>query len=254
MVYGRRRRWGRRRFARRRRYGKRRMFKRRRGGRKKFGTKPHYGWQGLARPSQMVKMRFADVQPKSAAAGPGQSSSIWIYTVNSTFDAATHAAEYQSMGAVTMAKLYERYCVVGARIKIDLTGGQYMNPIMIGWHITSELNGLWHQNGKDRIKAMGDPNGRFMVVHGGANGSEFWHRSITMNWSAKKQWGLSNIKDSMDKYGALWTYAPEEKAYFEVALWPMDLADTVGKFSYSITIDQIVFCSDRKAEYNEGVL
>ena len=159
--------------------------------------------------SKMVRLRFADNFQLNATAG--NTVARELIRCNSMYDPENSLGGAQPNGYDEWMNFYTHYTVLGARIKavfqsIGTTGNAY-NVCGIGLIPTTTTDSSF----KDM---MGDKYIKWRPI-GSADGGNAV--TTVTNWfSAKKYFGVKDVKDNTDRIGATDGANPTEQAYFDV--------------------------------------
>lgn len=149
--------------------------------------------------------------------------------------AGTHAP----MGFSTWSALYNHYIVVGAKVNIQAMLGQTsdINAGVLGCYISDDTS-LPYSDFTGFIEAK---RGSWRTLTNLRKPINF-----SVNFSTKKFFNLTDVKDNNSRLGALVSANPAELAYFNVWYQSFDTADANSKIDYIVTIEYIVEFSEPK--------
>lgn len=183
---------------------------------------------------RLQKIRYVQDISLSITAG---APSYYQFRANGVYDPDYTGAGHQPMRFDQMAQFYADYTVVGSKITVKHMGsGQSNSPFkevlyLNDTNITSLLyvNDLIEQ-GRCKWRVTGD----------GVNNNA---TSISLGFSAKKFFGITNIKDNQSRIGAAVNNNPTDGAVFVYAIQPMDGSASIGTMYFQVVIDYLVWFS-----------
>lgn len=187
--------------------------------------------------SRLVRMRYCENYSMTSTLGIMNS---YTFRCNSIYDPNQTGVGHECFGRDQWATFYNKYVVLGAKIKIVAQGGGSSNtgsvPVYTGIKrdldnsIASDYNTLKEQGTASRVF---QPAGEAKLV-------------LTSYYSAKKHWGVSSVKDNLDRLGALFTTNPTDQMYFVHFYQTQDRGSTSLPTVFTATIDYIVLCFEPK--------
>lgn len=191
----------------------------------------------LANIPSIQKLRYVDYTYISAATG---SLASRIYRANSLYDPDYTGTGHQPMRFDQLSALFARYIVLGSKITVTWQGAAAADvtpavcTLVLDDDVTPPTN---YQEVIEQGKS------KYMMVNN--NGSRTPQR-ISQTFSAKKFFGLNNVKDNQSPYGALCTASPADDAYFTLSLQSiLGLSGGVTAVGYfMVTIDYIALFSE----------
>lgn len=182
---------------------------------------------------RMQKLRYVqDVQLTSTAGAPG----FYQFRANSLYDPDYTGTGHQPMRFDQMAAIYADYCVVGSKINVKHVGNGLTNVAqkLVVYLNDTHLTSLLYVN--DLIE-----QGRCKYICTNDNSAK--HRdSVSLGFSAKKFFGVTNIKDNILHIGAPVDQNPTDQAIFIIANQPLDGSSTCSIW-VTVTIDYLVWFS-----------
>lgn len=181
-------------------------------------------------------LRYSDQISITSTAGIMGS---YVFRANSCHDPDYSSVGHQPMGWDQWKLLYNHYVVVGARITATVlsdTLGQ--SPFVCGVYLTDGTTlpyTSWYGFKEAR-------KGTQKLFNGGAGNTR--SQAVMSKFSAKNFYNVSDIKDNMDRLGALVDDNPSEVAYF--AIYYQQVNSVTDTKNILITIDYIVDFSEPK--------
>jgi len=143
------------------------------------------------------------------------------------------------MGWDTWKSLYNHYVVVGAKITATVLSDTVGNsPFVVGTYLTDQAvlpYTSWYGFKEAR-------KGTQRLFNGGAGNTR--SQSTMSKFSAKKFYNVTDIKDNMDRLGALTDTNPGENAYF--IIYYQQINSVTDTKNLCITVDYIVDFSEPK--------
>lgn len=213
-------------------YRKRRYYARKR----KYYKRPRLTSMGT--PSGMPTTRIAKLRwcQEGTIASTSGAFTTRAYNANSIFD--TNGSGGQPMGRDQWALLYNHYVVIGAKIRIYIEAAAANT---IGMMIGTQLNDDATLTYTDIEGAIEARKGRFCQLGLPTGGAA--KCKISANFSAKKFFNITNMKDNYDRLGAAIGASPSELACF--ILWQQSLdGATTTNANITVIIDYIVLFSE----------
>lgn len=181
---------------------------------------------------RMQKMRYVQDVALTMTAG---ATSKYEFRANSIYDPDYSGGGHQPMRFDQMAAFYADYVVVASKITVRHMGAGGSNaPYKIALYLNDTNTGA--------ITSINDlieqGRCRFKVTTAGVQHPQ---DKITLGFSAKKFFGVANIKDNVDRLGAPCTTNPADQAIYVLCTQPVDAASSITGEVLSITIDYLVW-------------
>lgn len=179
-----------------------------------------------------ARLRYSDtVSITSSAGGLG----FYKFRANSVFDPDFDSTGHQPMGFDQWAQLYNHYIVVGAKITIKSLAGTLSSAAAIGCYISD-----------DTSLPYTSLDGFIEAKRGSWRTMSFQRTAISLytNFSTKKFFNVTDVKDNFDRLGALVGENPSESAFFNI--YYVDLNGDTTSVNAMVTIDYIVDFSEPK--------
>lgn len=191
--------------------------------------------QGFGFPAtRVIPMRYCETVTLSSSPG---GMAIAKFRANSIYAPNTSGATHQPQGHDQFAQFYGRYIVIGSRMRAYNTDSAVTQayPFVYGIQLNTDTATI----ATDYIKIMEQGRERFSLH----NSNFDRKRGVNKGFSAKKLFGLTNIKDNMLTHGAHFGANPTEEAFF--TLWAQDQGKTqsIGN-SFVVIIDYMVLLSE----------
>lgn len=210
-------------------YGKRKPTKKRRRNNYRQRNMTKFGVPSGIPTQRRAYLRYCDVIeiPSNNGVLAGH-----IFRANSIYDPDETGIGHQPMGFDQWTGLFRHYCVVGAKISIQVKNNSGSisseQPSTVGVYL-SDNNSVEYTTANGFIEAK---RGQFRNIQ--------YHKQarMTTNFSAKKFFNITDIKDNETRLGASITTNPSEMAYF--VIW--NQADGTGttNIAFRVVIDYIV--------------
>lgn len=188
--------------------------------------------------SRVVKLNYSDV----ITITPGALGYVAVHSfrANSIYDPDYTGGGHQPLFRDEMANIYDHYVVLGSRITCTFYS-ETASGVAIGVGgikiddnatIPTDMNTLL-EHGSRLVKY------RHMIAN--VNSTGVRHPTISMNYSTKKFFGLTNVKDNSAMVGATCGTNPTEEAYFNV-FWgaPGSAAGEFNPVKVTVKIQYIV--------------
>lgn len=188
--------------------------------------------------SRLVRMRYVENYSLNPAL-PGLMAQ-YVFRCNSIFDPNETGTGGQPLGHDQWSVFYNKYVVVGSKITVVAQGGGSSGsgsvPVYTG--IKRDLDGAIDADYR-RLKEQGSM-ARVWQPLGDAK--------LKMNsyFSCKKHFGIANVKDGVDRYGALFGANPIDQMRFVHYYQAQDRASSVSPTVFTATIDYLVLCFEVK--------
>lgn len=160
-----------------------------------------------------------------------------IFRLQSIYDPNLSGVGHQPYGHDTMMTMFNHYTVMGAKVSISFTPVDTGTPSAVGV-LVSPTNSIPYTT-YDAIKEA--RQGVQKQLRGGASGT----LGMSINYSTKKFFNVSNIKDNVSRLGASFGSDPVENSYLFVYQQPLDFTSSVNVYA-TVSIDYVVMFSEPK--------
>lgn len=214
----------------RKRVGKRRFRKTRftkRAGKKKFI--PTVLPSGLT-----VRLKYVEWIDLTMGNGiNGTTPAVFSFSTNSLHDPNTTGAGHQPMGYDQLSNIYQKYQVLGAKIKIRVQNGSTQSGALVGLFVTNSST-----IGAQTVGNLLEQKASKAKIMLGPQGSGPNTGFSTHTWSLRKE--LKGVRGAGDDYSANVGASPSIQNYFMIWMGPMDAANTSGKVNIYAEVDYIV--------------
>jgi len=198
--------------------------------------------------SQLIKVRYVQQVQLNPASTAGSTAYI-LYSSNSinqpnvaTSASVSTTVSHQPLAHDQWSAIYNHYCVIGSKCKVQLIPNNSINPTVSGGIVSMML-----QDSATPITVATTvlESGRASYRQLAPNGTS--PTFLSKSYSTKKFFKLQNIKDNMDNVGSLFGGNPDEQAYYTIQFFPIDLtvAGTLGPLMI-VTIDYTVLLTGPK--------
>ena len=185
--------------------------------------------------SRVVSMRYCDIVPITSSVG---AVGVYQFRANSIFDPNLSGVGHQPMGHDTMSTLYEKNIVLGCKITVQFSQPYTTTTedIAVGLFIDADA-GISYSSATGLVEARKGP---YLTLTGNEQRSKF----LSMNFSSKKFFNLTDMKDNYNSYGAYFGSNPNESAY--ITVWAQNLQGSTQTITATVVIDYIVAVSEPK--------
>jgi len=170
--------------------------------------------------SNVARLRYCEHVVLNAGTG---GIAEYVFRINSLFDPDFTGTGHQPMGFDQFGAFYSRYVVIGAKVNIRVTQGG--TAVAYG---PGSITGAYISPGSAAAAAdlislleQGRSNST-MVAHAFTKGND--NLSFNINFSPKRFFGITNIKDNIDNIGAVTSANPSTLAYLHIFTGSMDTA------------------------------
>lgn len=218
---------------------KRKYARRKRSRKRRSRRRPRFTTMGAPAgvpTTQVISMRYADRTTITSSSGV---MGTFVISANSIHDPSVSGTGHQPMGHDTMQSLYNDYIVLGSRIKVifNEVGAVTSIPMMCGVNLqtTSTTTYLSYDSFLEAKK------GRWVTVSGNKD-----DRSVAYNYSTKKFFNVTDVKDNQLLYGASFGFNPNVSAYFVIYAQSLDALSTES-VRVTVIIDYIVSVAGPKS-------
>lgn len=223
-----------------------------RGKKNKKTKKKNYKKNKVSRPilsgfpsRKLVKLRYTKTNV-TLDPGAGLTAS-YTFRANSVFDPDFSGVGTQPMAFDQWASIYERYCVVGARMKIYITPAVVNNngnPCYMGITLGPHTDNLSRFTTIANILESKHTRGWQLVNNSNTVIGRSGMKTLSRKFSAKKAFGITNVLDDSD-YGAAVSANPANQHYFQV--WAASIGgNDPSLIDMTVMIDYIVMFQDPK--------
>lgn len=213
---------------------KSRPYKRIKYARKRYRTRIPRAPSGLP-VNRPVRMRYCKEGFLSSTSGVLNSE---VFAMNDIWDPEVAAGGHQPMGFDQMAALYNRYIVLGAKVRVTFydNASTHSVPAVVG-ACTSDGTVAPYIESKYFIEAK---RGSFRHITGGARRPI----TVTCKYSPKRFFGIKDTKDHHSTIGALVTGSPNNRAFCIV--WCQATDGGTQSLSMTVVIDFLVQFTEPK--------
>lgn len=190
--------------------------------------------------NQMARMRYITGIELNPGAG---GIDTHYFRANSIFDPdyTSVSGDHKAFGYDQWLELYNHYVVLGSRMKISVSSSaaSTLAPAAVGIYLSDDTTIV--AAGATELLEQGHSKWRVIPHTYGVKPT-----MITSNFSPKKFFNVTDVKDNLTRIGAAFGANPTEEAYFAVFCGPPDEATDVGTFYVTVTIDYLVAFSEPK--------
>lgn len=201
---------------------------------KRYLRKIPRGVSTLSNIPQIQKLRYCETIAIQSVVG---ASGVYQFRANSLYDPNYTVAGHQPLRFDQLAAFYADYIVVGSRITIRHVGGGdgntnavkcvlYLNDTVVA--APTDIDSLIEQ-GRCRYFLTNDNTAKNQ-------------QKLSLNFSAKKFFNITNIKDNEKRIGSNCSDNPVDIAMFVIAVQSMDMASTTTS-RFHVTIDYLAIFS-----------
>ena len=192
---------------------------------------------------QYKKLRYADTAALQINSGWSAQKK---YSLNGLYDPDITAAGHQALGFDQMMALYNKYCVLGAKIHVRMRAGSTANTYpmnLIGEK--SLLSSLQYTSGSQPLEK---PTCKLVTQNSSATNVYNPEKNINWWFSAKKQFRCSSRRDliSIDHYNGDSSSNPDQQVFFYLTYQAQDLQMTTAVCYIDVVIEYIAAFHDRK--------
>jgi len=192
---------------------------------------------------QFKKMRYADTATLSISSGLDTQK---IYSLNGMYDPDVTGGGHQPLGFDQMLSLYNKYCVLGAKISVRMRNGSTGNTYpmnLIGEK--SLLSSLTYSSGS---QALEKPTCKIITSNTSASNVYNPEKNMTFWFSAKRQFRAKNRRDllSVNHYSGDSGGNPDQQVFFYLTYQAQDKQLTTATTYVDVVIEYIAAFHDRK--------
>lgn len=183
---------------------------------------------------RVAKLRYVEKITLSSTVGGLQT---WVWGANNIFDPNVSGTGHQPMGHDQWAGLFNHYVVLGSKIHLQVSSASTpISPAYCGVYLTDSATAPY-SNYEEYIEAR---KGEAKLI------SQDSTRTTHLNnkFSAKKFFNVKDVKDNIDRLGALVGVSPNEQAYY--ASWYQTANGSTDTAAFLAVIDYIVLYSEPK--------
>lgn len=198
---------------------------------------PYTGrYMGAFPENKVVNLRYVDIISLNPAA---ISVSEYIFRANSVHDPDYSGGGHQPLGYDQWTPFYNHYVVIGARISCQFIYSSGASPTGIIYGVYLRDDATTMTTGQE---IMEQQLGKYRVAAASSLSSPSV-TTLTNNFSAKKFFNITDIKDNRDNLGAIVTTSPTDGAFFHVWASTLDGTD-LGDVDVVVTMNFIVSFSE----------
>lgn len=187
---------------------------------------------------QKTKMKYVD----SFVLDIGVAGAIakHAFRANSIYDPDYTGTGHQPMMHDLWLQLYNHYVVTGSRITLRVYDSSPVNttPKLLGIMLNDDLTtpSTWSE-------VLEQGTTKYTIVNPG-NPNKV--PAVSCNYSARKFFNVTDIKDNVNRIGAAQGNNPSDEAYFTCFALPYDQTSDLGAFRVLVTIEYAVDFSEPK--------
>lgn len=168
------------------------------------------------------------------------------YSLNGLYDPDITAIGHQPLAFDEMMALYNKYCVLGAKIHIRARPGSTSNTYpmnLIGEK--TQLSALSYQSGSH---ALEKPTCKIVTQNSSASNVFNPEKHMTFWFSSKKEFRAKNRRDliSVDHYNGDSSSNPDQQVFFYLTYQGQDMQQTTAVVYVDVVIEYIAAFHDRK--------
>jgi len=186
---------------------KRRNYRARRKAKKSFSDPT--GWVGFPN-NKVVRMRYVQFKSLNLTTITGGFDGFYM-SANGIHDPDTQVGGHQPMGHDQWEQFYNAYTVIGSKIKCTYSSFDNVvsQPIIVGISLEDDVT-----SGATNVSTIQEYGGaKYKMFQGYTSMST---RTVTANFSAKKFFNCTDIKDERAQYGAQFGAQPSGGAFYRV--------------------------------------
>lgn len=193
--------------------------------------------------TKLVKLRYADnftLNPTTGVIG------VHTFCANGLYDPNITGTGHQPMYFDTYSAIYDQYVVLGSKITIHAAPSTAAagTAVYFGCLLEDDNSSLAT---KTTNYMMEQKNNRYKTVNS-VNYSNLGTSTLVKKFSAKKYYGVKDVKDNYDDIGSRVTSNPNDAAFFRVWCGPASTTIDPAQYQFNITIDYIVLFSELKEQ------
>lgn len=205
----------------------------RRVARKKYRRIPR-GVSTLSNIPQIQKLRYVETIGLTSTAG---AVALYNFRANSLFDPNYSFGGHQPMRFDELSAFYADYVVIGSKITIRHVGSNDGNTNAC--KVVLYLNDVAVTSLLDVDALIEQGRCKYMLTNDNTAKAQ---QKLSLGFSAKKFFNVTNIKDNVSRIGAVTTSNPSDIAMFVIAINSMDASSTVTQ-RFHVTIDYLAMFS-----------
>lgn len=188
---------------------------------------------------RLYKLRYCDWFQLSSSSG---AMATYSFRANGIYDPNQSSTGHQPFLYDTLATLWDRYIVVGAKITIKALGietGSTSTQVGALGIVLDDDNTI----STTYTTVVEQSMGRHRILNSRADVKP---STVVSTFGAKKFFGFKDVKDNVEAYGANFGADPTRQAYFVCWLQSFNTSDSVA-VNCVATIDYIVYCMEPKS-------
>lgn len=188
--------------------------------------------------SKIVKLRYVETVSRNPGTG---ATATYLFRANSLFDPNFTSTGHQPLGFDQWSIFYDHYTVIGSKITaqfLSTTSTPTTGAAVCGIRLADSVSTV-----ADVTTAMEQGTSNYRIM---TNANASGKVTLTKGFSAKKFFGLKDVKDNRGILGASMTTNPPEDAYFQVFVGPTELSQDLGDINIIVTIEYIAKLTERK--------
>lgn len=199
---------------------------------------PSYVFASGMPTTRLAKLRYVGQPVFNSSVGLIQT---WKFSANGIFDPDITGTGHQPMGFDQWSAYYNHYTVVGARCTIRCmttpSAGSYA-PTLLALYLSDDTSQPF-TGASGYLESKKGPFVAFGI-------EDTKQKFLSHNFSAKKFFNVSDMKDNFDRLGALAGANPTEQAYFTLVHAPVYPGQTTQPMNLIVTLDYVVQWSEPK--------
>lgn len=217
-------------------YRKKRTNKRKRRVKRRPRFNMHQGFISGLPKQRTIKMRYSGL---GTLVNPADGTIVLKqFRANGIFDPDYTGTGHQPMGYDQWKSYYNHYVVLGSRISVRIIPSQDSAgySAAVGMYLSDNFT-LPYTEYTAFIEAN---KGSYTICNGASTNIKALHT----NYSAKKFFNVTDVKDNLDRLGSAQNADPTEAAVYNLWYQAADLSTGPTNLQYIVTIDYIVSWSE----------
>jgi len=162
--------------------------------------------------------------------------SKYVFRANSIYDPDLTGTGDSVLDYQTFSSHYNHYVVTGAKITLKAYSSMGSNANVIGIMLNDDTTTPSYFS-----EVLMQSDSKFGIV-----GSDGKILTVTKNFSAKRFFNVTDVKDNLDRIGSVMGSNPTDDAYFTVYALPMDVVTDTAPVRCVAIIDYIFHLSEAK--------
>lgn len=216
-----------------RRYKKSRKYKKRKPRRKGYRSLvSNYAPSGVST-TRIANMRYVEEITINSLTGL---MGTHVFSANSIYDPNVTGAGHQPMGHDTWATLYNHYVVLGSKITVKIAPKSQNSTSVVGVYLSDAATPAYSNSNQYQEARKGSQ--RMISIEQGKP------VTVVSKLSTKKFFNVTDVKDNLDRLGAVIGVTPVEQAYYTI--WCQGKSGINADYSVIAQIDYIVAFSEPK--------